>query len=204
MDSLDDEERSQLVATIAWLDSAGPDDRHRAALDFNWSQPLYLIDWIVRQADCDVATALTVFWTGEPTAWMIEQGSSTEKPNGHSYLNRQICMYIANRVEAGGYTRSRIAFTPEWGTKKDYVDLVAIEKSLTSPNFRTHPDLIRKRRGRRIENDGDFYRRYPEDSHHSYYPDAELSDTPRSMALMAQVKRIEQATLRLLPSWLRD
>lgn len=205
MNDLDDEERTQLAATIAWLKNAGPDDCHRAALDFDWGGPLYLIDWIVRQSDCDVATALTVFWAGQPACWLIEQGSIAEEPNGYSYLNRQICAYIADQVRAGGYTRSRIAFSPEVGTKEDYVDLVAVEKSLTNPNFRTHPDLIRKRRGRRIENDAGFYRRFPEDLHQScYFDDDELADTSRSVALMAHVKRIEQATLRLLPSWLRD
>lgn len=204
MHDLDDEERAQLAATIAWLEKADPDDRHRAALDFNWGGPLYLIDWIVRQPDCDIATALTVFWAGQPTAWMEEQGASTGEPDGFSYLNRQICAYIADRVRAGGYTRSSIAFAPEVGTRKDYVDLVAMENALTKPSFRTHPDLIRPRAGRRVENDAAFYRRYPEELHQSsYFEDEELPHRPGTSALMEEVKRIEQATLRLLPSWLR-
>ena len=205
MDDLDVEEQSQLAAAIAWLDSAGPDDRHRAALDFDWGGPLYLIDWIVRQPDCDVATALTVFWAGEPVSWMIEERSNTEKPNGYSYLNRQICAYIADRIRAGGYTRSRIGFAPDGFRRKDYVDLVALEKSLTKPNFGTHRDLIRRRLGRSVKNDASFYRRYPEEMHQScYFDNGDLADTPRSIALMTHVKRIEQATLQLLPSWLRS
>lgn len=204
MTDLDEEERERLAATIAWLGNADPDDRHRAALDVNWGGPLYLIDWIVRQADCDMATALTVFWAAQPTCWIEEQGASTGARDGYSYLSRQLCVYIAERVRAGGFTRSSIAFDPDVGTKKDYVDLVAIENALMNPSFRTHPDLIRPRSGRQVENDAAFYRRYPEDLHQSCYFDGDaLSDTPKSIALMEEVKRLQQATLRLLPSWLR-
>lgn len=203
MDDLNEQERNHLAANIAWLESTGPDDWHRVALDFNWSEPLYLLDWIARQADCDVATALTLFWKGEPGCWIEEEGSKPEQPNGFSYLNKQICAYIANRIGAGGYTRSKIAYAPDTWTKKDYVDLSADEKRLANPNFRTHPDLIRKRRGRRVVNDAKFYSRYPEDFRHSFdYDDPD--DSPRSFALMERVKLIEQATLRLLPSWLRS
>lgn len=61
MDDLDDEERKRLAANIAWLERADPDDWHRVALDFNWSEPLALLDWIAGQAECDAATALTIF-----------------------------------------------------------------------------------------------------------------------------------------------
>jgi len=202
MHDLDEEEQGRLAATIAWLEKAGPDDWHRVALDFNWSEPLYLLDWIARQTDCDMATALTIFWKGEPTAWLKEEGSGNKKPNGFSYLNQKICAYIADRIAAGGYTRSEIAFTPDTWTKKDYVDLVAQEKALAKPNFRAHPNLIHKRGGRKIVNDARFYARYPKEFHYSF--NCELpGDTPRSVALMERVKSIEQATLRLLPSWLR-
>ncbi len=203
MDDLDDDERKSLAANIAWLERAGPDDWHRVALDFNWSEPLYLLDWIAGQAECDAATALTIFWTGQPTAWIEEDGANAEAPNGFSHLNRKLCASIANRIGAGGYVRSRIAFAPDTWTKKDFSDLAAAEKRLAAPSFRAHPDLIRKRRGRFVVNDASFYRRYPEDFHHSVA--CELpGDTPRSLALMARVRLVEQATLRLLPSWLRN
>jgi len=202
MDDLNEDERNHLAANIAWLESVNPDDWHRVALDFNWDSPLYLLDWIVRQEDCDAATALTLFWKGEPGSWIEDKGS-TERPNGFSYLNRKMCAYIANRIGAGGYTRSKIAYAPDTWTKKDYADLAAEEEQLESPNFRTHPDLIRKRRGRNVVNDAKFYSRYPEDFHHSFDCD-EFDDAPWSIALMERVRIIEQATLRLLPSWLRS
>lgn len=202
MNDLDAEEQQLLADNIAWLKEAGPNDWHRAALDFNWSQPLYLLDWIVRQDDCDIATALTIFWLGEPTYWIEEVQARDKNPNGFSDLNRSICAYVAPRVAAGGYARSRIAFVPDVSTKQTYVELVAEEKDLARPNFRAHRNLIRKRRGWAVVNDKDFYERYPERFHCSVL--IELPDpSPRTTALMATIKQIEDKTRSLLPAWLR-
>lgn len=194
MDDLDKEEQAHVAANIAWLETAGPDDWHRVALDFNWGEPLYVLDWIARQADCDMATALTIFWKGEPSCWLEDDGSSPEEPNGFSYLNKKICAYIAHRVGSGGYTRSKIAYAPDVWMKQNYDELVAMETSFAKTNFRTHPDLIRTRRGRKIVNDQNFYRRYPEEFRHSFdcvSPGYNL----QSIALMARVKLVEIRTM---------
>lgn len=211
MTDLDEDEQAHLAANIAWLASADPDDWHRAVLDFNWSEPLYLLDWIVRQNDCDVATALTVFWKGEPEAWMAEAGADDDEPNGFSYLNRQLCAYIAARVAAGGYDRSQIAFAPDTWTKQMYVELVACEKELADPNFRAHPELIRNRDGRVVDLNADFYRRYPGEFHLSHYEE-QLSDdladgqafTAETQAMWQKVQEIERTTAENLPDWLQD
>lgn len=207
---LDEDEKKALAANLAWLGSAGPEDWHRVALDFNWDAPLHVLDWIVRQADCDIATALTIFWLGEPACWLVEEGASDEEPNGFSWLNAKICAYIANRVREGGYARSGIAFAPDTWTKQRYVELVAAEQSMERPNFRSHPDLIRDRRGRAVELNDDFYRRYPREFHHSAFSEQFSDDiergayeTPESLALMKKVDEIEQEALRRLPGWLR-
>ncbi|MFM2162313.1 MAG: hypothetical protein RLZZ383_1825 [Pseudomonadota bacterium] len=210
MVDLDDDEKAALEANLAWLASAGPDDWHRVVLDFHWDAPLYVLDWIVRQADCDIATALAVFWRGQPECWLVEDASSDEEPNGFAYLNRQICAYVANRVAEGGYARSEIAFVPDTPTRADYVSLVAAEQACEHPNFRAHPDLVRDRRGREVDLSDDFYRRYPEAFHHSAFSEAFADDiergvyeTPQSLALMARVNAVDRATLRRLPAWLK-
>ena len=196
---LDSDEKRQFDAKIAWLKKADPDEWHRVAMDFNWGEPLYLLDWIVRQPECDVATALTIFWQGEPTCWLDEDGASDEEPNGFSYLNREICAYIAKRVGAGGYTRSKIDFAPDTFTKSQYVELAEAVTGFTKPNIPTHKDLIRRRSGRTVENDHRFYARYPQEFHYST-----LIDLPEpAPGLMDGYKRVEEATRRLLPSWLR-
>lgn len=207
---LDEDEEKSLAANIAWLESTGPEDWHRVALDFNWDEPLYLLDWIVRQPDCDVATALTIFWRGEPECWLVEDGEDDEEPNGFSYLNRKICAFIAKRVGEGGYTRSEIAFVPDTSSRSSYLALVAAEEAMENPNFRTHPDLIRDRAGRDVQLSDEFYRRYPQEFHHSFFSEQFSGDiergvyeTPESVALMKKVDEIDKATLRGLPGWLR-
>ena len=202
MDDLSDEERDCLSTNIAWLERTDPDDWHRVALDFNWSEPLYLLDWIVRRAECDVATALTIFWKGEPGYWIADESRLADKPNGFSYLNKHMCAYIATRISEGGYSRSKIAYAPDTWTKKDYVDLAARAAQLEKPKFGVHPDLIRDRTGYPVTNDAAFYARYPDAFHHSFF--CELpAETPKARALMDRVQQIEKATSRLLPSWLR-
>ncbi len=110
--NLDEEERAAFAANIAWLEKGSPDDWHRVCLDFNWDEPLYILDWIVRQEACDIATAATIFWLGQPTWWLGAARKVEEEPNGFSYLNRKICVYISDRVRGGGYRRSEIEFIP--------------------------------------------------------------------------------------------
>ncbi len=190
MDDLNEEDSKHLARQIAWLNSHGPDDWHRVALDFNWDGPLYVLDWIVRQEDCDMATALTIFWKGEPAYWIDDAQSSDEEPNGFSYLNRKLCTYIAGRIGQRGYKRSKIGFAPDAWTKQSFDELVDMESALSQPRFRTHRDLLRRCRGRRVTNDPDFYSRYPAEFH-----DTVLVEPPgldfRSFRSIAHWKYIE-------------
>ena len=165
---LDEDEKQHFKANVEWLAAANPDDWHRVALDFNWDEPLYLLYWIVQQDNCDIATALDIFWKGQPAYWLAEEGEDKEKPNGWSYLNRKMCVYIANRVRVSGYQRSEIAFSPDTLTRKDYVELVESEKQYHKPNIRAHPDLIQNRVGRKVDLNDDFYGCYPEEFRFSF------------------------------------
>jgi hypothetical protein len=207
---LDDDEKQLFEAKIAWLTAADPDDWHRVVQDFDWGEPLYLIDWIVRQDRCDVATALDVFWKGQPACWIEEGETSGEEPDGFSYLNKKICEYVADRVRNGGYSRSEIAFKPDTFRKKDYLDLAEEEKRFSRPNIRSHPDLIHDRDGREVDVDKSFYQRYPEEFHLSYY-DEELSTaldegklfTPETSAKWKKLEALDQSMSQSFPAWLQ-
>ena len=203
MNDLDAAEQKEFDDNIAWLKAAGPDDWHRVALDFNWGQYPYLMDWIVRQDDCDLATALTIFWLGEPNSWVEELQVRNEISSGFSELNRSICEYIAARVAVGGYARSKIRFEPDVCTKQDYLELAEQEKDFINPNIRTHRNLIRKRRGRVIINDKDFYERYPERFHCTFLLES-FESTPRTIRLMAEIRKIEDKMRSFFPAWLRS
>ncbi len=207
----EDDEEAFYTANIEWLASVGPDDWHRVADEFNWNEPLYILDWIIRQPDCDIATALLIFWKGEPQCWMDEEGPVDEEPNGYSYLNREICVYIADRVRAGGYSRSEIEYIPDTWTRKAYVDLLAHENTLTNPNFRTHPDLILCRNGRQVRADWSFSQRYPERFHHAAYIEPVGGESehqafrpPVLTPASDDYERIEYETFQALPTWLQQ
>ncbi len=210
MIDLDEDEKAHLEANIAWLESANPDDWHRVALEFNWGEPLYVLDWIVRQPNCDLATALDIFWKGEPECWQCEADAFNEEPNGFSYLNAKICAYVADRVRSGGYVRSEIAYKPDAFRKAYYGGLVRSEEGLETPFIRSCPDLMLDREGRNVDLTDDFYRRYPEQFHLSAFSE-EFSqmiedgvfETPRSINIRRKVEEVERATLRALPDWLK-
>lgn len=49
-----------------WLVAGGPDRWHDAADRWNWDQGVEPLRWIVNQPACDAATALNIFYLGEP------------------------------------------------------------------------------------------------------------------------------------------
>ncbi len=94
--------------------------------------------------------------------------------------------------------------------RRDYAELAEAEKANPLLDIRVHPDLIRQRKGRKVELNADFYRRYPEDFHHSYFDegfatdlDAGRYETPESIAIMRRVAEIDRETLASLPHWLK-
>ena len=196
----DADPRDVVAAQIEWLETADPDEWHRVVLDFNWGEPLWLLDWIVKQPVCDLATALTVFWVGQPMAWLEESDDfNTGEPDEFSWLNAQLCAEIAHHVAAGDfYTRSEIAFEPDAFTKKDYLDLSTAVAAMERPAFPAPRALITSRPGRHVENDAAFYARYPE--HLRYSTPIELPEFEWPTPAYA---RVEKNTRKLLPRWLR-
>jgi hypothetical protein len=152
------DDTSNFEREIAWLKTASPDDWHRVALDYNWDEGVETLYWIVQQPDCDRATALDIFWKGQP-AWYLHE--AVEDGEDADNLIWTMLKYIAARINARGYTRSKIAFDATQGLRQDHDELAGYVKKLTDPPLKVHPDMLRSARGREIVNDTDFYRRYP-------------------------------------------
>lgn len=144
---------------IAWLKTATPDDWHRVALDYNWDEGVETLYWIVQQPDCDRATALDIFWKGQP-AWFLclalKEGRDEADDQTWTMLK-----YIAARINARGYTRSKIAFDATPSLRQDYDELAGYAKQLPNSPLQAHRDMLRSARGREVVNDMEFYRRYP-------------------------------------------
>ncbi|MGX5801798.1 DUF4274 domain-containing protein [Bradyrhizobium sp. Arg314] len=159
-----DENEKNIREQIAWLEKASPDDWHRAVLDFNWDWDIDPLLWIARQSQCDKATALTMFWMGQPAYHLIlavENGGSDDSQDPTWGMLK----FIAQRINEKGYVRSKIAYDVDDNTRDDFDELAENARRLANPPLKPHPDMKRALRGRRIVNDIDFYQRYPRDFH---------------------------------------
>src|SRR5262249_42248845 len=61
-----DSSASEFMRYADWLLRADPDQRHMAALSWNWDYGLAPLLWISRREDCDLATALYIFFGSCP------------------------------------------------------------------------------------------------------------------------------------------
>lgn len=159
-----DENEKSIREQIAWLETASPDDWHRAVLDFNWDWDIDPLFWIARQPQCDKATALTMFWMGQPAYHLIlvEENGGVDDSRDPTWA---MMKFIAQRINARSYTRSKIAYTADENTQGDFEELAEKAKQLPNAPIKPHPDMKRSLRGRRIINDVAFYQRYPEAFH---------------------------------------
>lgn len=175
MDTAMGEEELWLERHIAWLKDASPEDWHRVALDFNWDNRIDSLLWIVQQPECDKATALTIFWLAQPTCYLMP--SAKDEAETQTASERQLVQFIAERINAKGYVRSKIAFDAFPLMLQDYDELVAeVKKSPGGVAWKAHPDMKRSIRGREVRLDREFYQRYPEESHGSVMIDLPESD----------------------------
>jgi len=166
MSTVKPDDDDYVAAHIAWLQTASPEDWHRVALDFNWTNRLEPLLWIVMQDECELATALEVFWRCEP-GWDLMLMAMGETVDARDEADIIAC--IAQRLHAGSYTSRTIAFDPEAGVADDYAEMESHCAQIAAPPFRPHPDMVASITGREVTNDRAFYARYPEVFHGSVF-----------------------------------
>lgn len=195
-----DEEQLWVERQIAWLQGVSPEEWHRVALDFNWGNRLDALYWIVQQPECDRATALTIFWLAQPTAWHLGQPSEAEAIQSSEADAIQsnspevkLVRFIAARLHAKGYTRARIAFDATPLMQQDYAELLAAARGSAGGFLQAHPDMKRSIRGAELRLDKAFYARYPEEFHGSVWVDLPASD-PKLVTPLMKTARSEVAT----------
>jgi hypothetical protein len=100
---------SQFIAYAKWLKQASLEERHMAACRWNWNFGLAPILWIIRQPDCDIATALQVYFACDPAYFFKFNGDRNQvvSVNLESF---DLLIEMKSRLEAGYYKRSNIAF----------------------------------------------------------------------------------------------
>ncbi len=166
---------------LQFLQSRSPDDWHRYAFTHNWDDGLNGLFWIVSQPSCDKATAMLIFWRGEPTAYDYETDGA--KMGDDPYAVAPMLRYIAERFNTSGYPRAEIAYdflqaaghepdsefaeAIEDGRLGDIDLLLERQQSMTNARVKLHPDLQRLTLpGREVasyDNADDFHDQLPVD-----------------------------------------
>jgi hypothetical protein len=144
------------TAPVRWfcsrLKSATPDEWHSVAEEWNWDQDIAPLYWIIRQPQCDKATALTVFYRASPE----DAANDFASPKGLSQspgTEYGIAVEIRNRWADGFYTRSEIAFDK---SESDY-----LQEFSERPKPFIHPSMCLGLPGRTIEPPYSFFKDCP-------------------------------------------
>jgi hypothetical protein len=137
---------SEFMRYAEWLRTADPDQRHVAALAWNWDYGLAPLIWISRRDNCDLATALRIFFGCCPEFYLNTGGDRSLVADGN-LMTFDLMMDIKDRIERGFYQRSSISF--------DLTEpFEIIERYKPTPEQRAAlipANLPAKREGRRID-----------------------------------------------------
>ena len=94
-----------------WLQAASPDQWHQAAESYNWTYGSAPMHWIVSQRDCDLATAVLLYYLSGPSYyWEFTPGNVPD----HAREGFPLVWTARTRVAAGDYKRAEIAFDPTY------------------------------------------------------------------------------------------
>ena len=93
--------------------NGGPDIWHGAVLGWNSDDGYVPLRWIMRQPACDVATSRYLFHYLDVPGFAPEFDKPDLDPQRHEYV--LIARELWQRISAGLYTRSEIAFEPRPG-----------------------------------------------------------------------------------------
>lgn len=122
------------VRYVAWLREGGPERWHQAATRWNWDNGMAPLRWIVSQPECQAATALEIFYNGEPD--VIDRIDKEEA----ALLNQ-----IRQRWAAGTFKTGLIDFIYSRSYPADkYLDGVPASMRVSLPG--TVPSKVLKRR----------------------------------------------------------
>ncbi|WP_336976912.1 DUF4274 domain-containing protein [Altererythrobacter fulvus] len=112
-------EESEGATFLTWLrEESTPADWHHIAHCANWDfvEPVAL-QWIASREDCDLATALILFWKASPEYFlkagrdrMVLNGSGDPNSRSDTLEHFDMIEYIRERWENGGYKRSEFSF----------------------------------------------------------------------------------------------
>jgi hypothetical protein len=105
---------SPKVQFARWLIATpDPDAWHIVATTWNWDYGRAPLLWIIRRNNCDIATALEVFFLAEPSYYFRYGNDRSSVPADWHLEDFDFLAEIRERLARGFYKRSKIAFDGE-------------------------------------------------------------------------------------------
>lgn len=106
-----------------WLQSQSPEEWHLATVGTTHDGDHQQLHWVISQPECELSTALTIFWAGNPSEalqYSYASAFSSAKNDNKLYASSSAASYtwqiqfkILENFKRGFYTRRNIAFPPE-------------------------------------------------------------------------------------------
>jgi hypothetical protein len=126
----------RFVTFARWLMATrDPDIWHIAATRWNWDYDHAVPLWVIRQTDCDIATALEVFFLASPSYYFRWGNDRSSVPDGWEREHYDFLAEIRERLAQGFYTRSQIAFDGEKQMSYIYPGLKTDEDKALAASF---------------------------------------------------------------------
>jgi len=105
-------------ALISLLEQSDPDVWHQVAMGWNWDGGVAPLVWMIRQPQCDRATALLIYWRGGPGSF-LEYSGRDEVP-AFALEVFDLLAEVEDRLLSDFYARQEIAFDPRSDDNYDW------------------------------------------------------------------------------------
>jgi hypothetical protein len=106
--------RSEML--MAWLKQATPDEWHQVASGWIWGSGEDALRWIVGQEQCDKATALLIFWRGEPNYYWEAASDRGAREAAGALVARDaydMLVQIVIRWKSAGFACAELHYDPK-------------------------------------------------------------------------------------------
>ena len=102
---------TQMSLGLAYLRFLGPEKWHCFARQWNMDDGLEFFDWIVRQPDCERATAQLIFWRCVPFYYLPDKGQEPDATEERQRASDEfkLLKVIADNWTRGFYTKNRLS-----------------------------------------------------------------------------------------------
>jgi len=131
------EEPARFIAYAEWLIRSNPDERHTAALHWNSAYGIAPLFYIVRQTDCDLATAFEIIHMTDPSFY------DDNPPGSHIGFENEwrLVTEIHEGITKARFTRQEIAFAGEALFDRNMKSIPAYDVAAFRRNLRGRPCL---------------------------------------------------------------